>query len=208
MSKLKNNIDSLTTDTENIAKDYLKLLTIRITERLSLFIGILFSVFIISTLLLIVVLIGSIALAGFLNKVLDSFFWGHLIVAGVYLLVIALLVINMVRSETPLLSNLFVKLMVFILDIDDTETASVKGLNVEKKRIREKLDLNKEKMKTDFQLLRYSLLDGLMKELLGLITRKKKPSRRATKSSSKSTSAAPKTDSAPAKPKKRARKKE
>lgn len=201
MSKLKNNIDSLTTDTESIAKDYLKLLTIRITERLSLFIGILFSVFVISTLLLIVVLIGSIALAGFLNKILDSYFWGHLIVAGVYLLVITLLVIKMVRSETPLLSNLFVKLMVFILDIDDTETDSVKGLNVEKKRIKEKIDLNKEKMKSDFQLLRYSLLDGLMKELLGLVTRKKKPSTRASKSRTKSDTQSPA-------PKKRTRKKE
>jgi len=67
MSKLKNNIDNLTADTENIAKDYLNLLVVRITERLSLFIGILFSVFLISTLLLIAVLIGSIAFAGFLN---------------------------------------------------------------------------------------------------------------------------------------------
>ena len=56
MSKLKNNIDSLTSDTENIARDYLHLLTVRITERLALFIGILFSVFIVATLLLIVIL--------------------------------------------------------------------------------------------------------------------------------------------------------
>ncbi len=200
MSKLKNNIDSLTTDTENIAKDYLNLLIVRVTERLSLFIGIFFSVFIISTLLLIVVLIGSIALAGFLNKILDSYFWGHLIVAGVYLLVIALLVIKMVRSETPLLSNLFVKLMIFILDIEDPQTGSVKGLKVERKRIKEKLDLNKDKLKTDFQLLRYSLLDSLMKELLGLFTRKKKTSKTATKTTTGTTTEKPK-------PKKRARKK-
>jgi len=205
MSKLKNNIDSLTTDTENIAKDYLNLLIVRITERLSLFIGILFSVFIISTLLLIVVLIGSIAFAGFLNKILDSYFWGHLIVAGAYLLVIALLVIRMVRSETPLLSNLFVKLMIFILDIEDPQTGSVKGLKVERKRIKEKLDLNKEKMKTDFQLLRYSLLDGLMKELFGLISRKKKTTRGAPKTTTKTSS---KTSSESSKPKRRTRKKE
>jgi hypothetical protein len=202
MSKLKNNIDSLTTDTENIAKEYLNLLVIRITERLSLFIGILFSVFIISTLLLIVVLIGSIALAGFLNNVLSTEVWGHLIVAGVYLLVIALLVIKMVRSETPLLSNLFIKLMIFILDINDPQTGSVKGLKVEEKRIKEKLELNKDKLKTDFQLLRYSLLDGLMKELLGLFTRKKKTSSKtASRASSKTTTETPK-------PKKRTRKKE
>lgn len=201
MSKLKNNIDSLTSDTENIARDYLHLLTVRITERLALFIGILFSVFIVATLLLIVILIGSIALAGFLNKVLDSYFWGHLIVAGLYLLAVAVLVIRMVRSETPLLSNLFVKLMIFILDIEDPQSGSVKGLKVEKKRIKEKLELNKEKMKTDFQLLRYSLLDSLLRELLGLFKRKKKTTGKATKSSAKS-------DTQASAPKKRTRKKE
>ena len=201
MSKLKNNIDSLTSDTENIAKDYLNLLVIRITERLSLFIGILFSVFVICTLLLIVVLIFSISLAGFLNEILHGKFWGDLIVAGSYLLVIVFLVIKMIRSETPLLSNLFVKLMIFILDIEDPQTGSVKGLKVEKKRVKEKLNLNKDKLKTDFQLLRYSLLDTLMKEMLGLFTRKKKPSGRAQKTSSKSDPSIPK-------PKKRTRKKE
>jgi len=200
MSKLKNNIDSLTSDTENIAKDYLNLLVIRITERLSLFIGILFSVFVICTLLLIVVLIFSISLAGFLNEILHGKFWGDLIVAGSYLLVIVFLVIKMIRSETPLLSNLFVKLMIFILDIEDPQTSSVKGLKVEKKRVKEKLDLNKDKLKTDFQLLRYSLLDTLMKEMLGLFTRKKKTSGRAKKTSSKSDPSTPK-------PKKRTRKK-
>jgi len=209
MSKLKNNIDSISSDTENIARDYLKLLTIRITERLALFIGILFSVFVISTLLLIVVLIGSVALAGVLNKILSSQFWGHLIIAGAYLMVIVFLVLRMVRSETPLLSNLFVKLMVFILDIDDTENPSVKGLKVEQKRVREKLDLNREKLKTDFQLLRYSLLDGLMKELLGLFTRKRKSAGSTSKSRSKTASkTSPDAASEKPKPKRRTRKKE
>ena len=216
MSKLKNNIDSLTHDTENIAKDYLRLLIIRITERLSLFIGILFSVFIIATLLLIVVLIASIALAGFLNNLLNSYFWGHLIVAGIYLIAVVILVIRMVRTETPLLSDIFVKLMIFILDIEDPQTASVKGLKVEKKRIKEKLDLNKEKMKSDFQLLKYSLLDGLLKELLGLFSRKRKSARGSSKSSSKTksktssksaeTASTSTTDSS--KPRRRTRKKE
>jgi len=192
MSKLKNNIDKLTSDTENILKDYKKLLMIKITERLSLFIGILFSVFLLSTLLLIVVLILSVALSGFLNKILSSEFWGHLIVAGLYILFISLLIIRVVRTETPLFSNLFVKLMLFFLESDLKQPETLKGLQMEKENTNEKLELSKEKLKSDLQLLKYSLLDGLLKEFLGLFTRKKKSS---------------KTDPEPSKPKKRGRKK-
>ena len=91
--------------------------------------------------------------------------------------------------------------MIFILDVEDPQTGSVKGLKVEKKRIKEKLDLNKDKLKTDFQLLRYSLLDSLMKELLSPFTRKKKTPKTGSGTASKSD---PKTP----RPKKRTRKKE
>ena len=209
MSKLKNNIDSISNDTENIVKDYQKLMIIRITERLSLFIGILFTVFILLTLLLVVDVILSFGLALHLNTLLSSEFWGFMIVAGLYLLVIVFLILRMMRTETPLLSNLFVKLMVFVLDIDVKQSKNVEGLKQEKENINEKLDLNKEKLKSDFQLLKYSLLDGLMKELLGLFTRKKKTAKTSTKTSTKTRSrTASKTNPETPKPKKRARKKE
>jgi len=192
MSKLKNNIDNITSDTENILKDYKKLMMIKITERLSLFIGILFSVFLLSTLLLIVILILSVALSGFLNKIMSSEFWGFLIVAGLYILFIALLIIRVIRSETPLFSNLFVKLMLFFLDSDLKQPSTLKGLQMEKENVDEKIELSKEKIKSDFQLLKYSLLDGLLKEFLGLFTRKKKKN---------------KPDPAPTKPRKKGRKK-
>ena len=178
MSKLKDNIDSISAGTENIAKDYQKLLMIKITERLSLFIGILFSVFIISTLLLIVLLICSVALSGFLNKILSSEFWGYLMVAGLYILFIVALIIRMVRTDTPLFSNLFVKLMVVVLDIDVNQSKNMQGLKQEKENVNEKLDLSKEKIKSDFQLLKYSLLDSLLKEFLGLFTRKNKTTKK------------------------------
>ena len=209
MSKLKNNIDSISNDTENIVKDYQKLMIIRITERLSLFIGILFTVFILLTLLLVVDVILSFGLALHLNTLLSSEFWGFMIVAGLYLLVIVFLILRMMRTETPLLSNLFVKLMVFVLDIDVKQSKNVEGLKQEKENINEKLDLNKEKLKSDFQLLKYSLLDGLMKELLGLFARKKKTTKTSTKTSTKTRSrTASKTNPETPKPKKRARKKE
>jgi hypothetical protein len=193
MSKLKDNIDNISAGTENIAKDYQKLLMIKITERLSLFIGILFSVFIVSTLLLIVLLICSVALSAFLNKILSSEFWGYLMVAALYILIIVFLIIRMVRTETPLLSNLFVKLMVVVLDIEVNQSKNMQGLKQEKENVNEKLDLSKEKIKSDFQLLKYSLLDSLLKDFLGLFARKNKTSKKKP---------------APAKAKKKPRKKD
>lgn len=174
MSKLKNNIDTLGTDTENILKDYLKLLKIIQTEKLALFFGILASVFFLAILLLIVVVIGSVAVSGYLNDVLNSQYWGYTIIAGLYILVIAILVIRMIRSKNPLFSGLFVKLISFVLDLEVNQKGSLKGLAKEKESIHEKLQADKEKIKTDLQLIRYTFLESLFKEILGLFTRNKK----------------------------------
>ena len=174
MSKLKNNIDNISSDTQNIVKDYLRLLMVRQTEKLALFFGVISTVFILSTLLLIVILIASVAFAGYLNEVLDSNYWGFWIVAGAYVLVISILIIAMVRAQKPLFANLFVKFIIFILDVDLKQEESLKGLKLETEHIREKLDADREKIKTDVQLLRYTFLEGLFKEFLGLFARKKK----------------------------------
>lgn len=174
MSKLKNNLNNLGGDTENILRDYLQLLKINQTEKLARFFGILASVFFLATLLLIVVFIGSVALSGYLNEVLNSRFWGYWIIAGIYILFIAILVIRMLRSKNPLFSNLFVKLIGFVLDVKINQKANLLGLALEKKSINEKINADKEKIKTDFQLLRYTFLESLFKEFLGLFARKKK----------------------------------
>jgi len=88
---------------------------------------------------------------------------------------------------------LFVKLMVIVLDIDVNQSKNMQGLKQEKANVNEKLDLSKEKIKSDFQLLKYSLLDSLLKEFLGLFTRKNKTTKKG---------------SAPAKTKKKTRKKD
>ena len=84
MATLKNNIDSISDNTENIARDYWKLFSIKQSEKLALLLGGLVSVFIVITLILILVVFGSFALAGALNKMLVSEFWGFVIVGGVY----------------------------------------------------------------------------------------------------------------------------
>jgi len=174
MSKLKNNLEGISKDTETVIKDYIKLLMIKQTEKLALFFGILASVFIISTLLLIVIIICSLALAGYINKLMESEYWGFWIVAGFYFIIIAFLILKTLKSKTPLLTNLFVKLIVFVLNIDVKQTKTLKGLKLEKEMVNEKLDSGKEKIKTDVQLLRYSFMEGLLKEFLGLFSRNKK----------------------------------
>jgi len=173
MSKLKNNIDNITGDTEKIARDYFRLLLLKLTERLALFFGIIATILLLVTLILIVVLIGSVALSGYLNDVLDSKAAGYWIVAGFYILLISLLLFRMFRSKTPLFSNLVVKLVVFVLDVDVKADSSLHGLKLERESINEQLGEHKEKMKTDFQLLRYTFLEGLLKEFLGLFSKKK-----------------------------------
>ena len=174
MSKLKNNIDNLSSDTENILKDYLKLLKIFQIEKLAVFFGILASVFFLAILLLIVVVIGSVALSGYLNDLLDSEYLGFWIIAGLYIILIVILVTLMLRSKNPLFTSLFVKLFSFVMDVDIRQQGNLKGLAAEKETIREKLQSDKEKLKTDIQLLRYTFLESLFKEFLGLFVGKRK----------------------------------
>ena len=185
MSKLKNNVENLSGDTEKLIKDYLKLLIIRQTEKLALFLGILISIFVLFSLLLIVVLIISFAFAGFLNDVLNSAYWGYWIVGFVYVATIVILIIAMLRSKKPLLTNLFVKLISFVLEVDLKRPGTIKGLKLEKEDVNESIESRKEKIKADFELLRYSFLDGLLKELLGIFTRKKKKATPKKKAPSK-----------------------
>jgi hypothetical protein len=177
MSKLKNSLDSISHDTETIVKDYLRLLMVKQTEKFALFLGILSSVFIISTLLLIVVIISSLALSFYLNSLMETESAGFWIVAGFYLIVIIFLTLKVVRSKTPLLTNLFVKLIVSVLDVDVKQAKTIKGMKLEKERINEKLDADKDKIKADLQLLRYGFMEGFMKEVLGLFKKRKRTSK-------------------------------
>jgi energy-coupling factor transporter transmembrane protein EcfT len=174
MATLKSNIHKISGDTETLARDYLKLFSVKQSEKLALFLGILTSVFVLATLLLILVVFSSFALAGTLNKLLVSDFWGFVIVGGLYLLVIILLIVKIFRTHTPLFANLFVKLIVTVLDIDTDQSKSIKGLKKEGEHIQHKIETDKTKIEADFQLLRYTILDSILKEILGLFTFRKR----------------------------------
>lgn len=179
MASLKNNIQNLSGDTETLVRDYLKLFSVRQSEKLAIFLGILMSIFVIATLILILVIFCSFILAGALNDILASNFWGFVIVGSLYLGAIIYLIIKIFRTSTPLFTNIFVKLIILVMDIDTVQAQNVKELRKEQEYIRGKIDMDKSQIEADYHILRSNIMGTIMKELLGIFTSKKK-----TKSSS------------------------
>ena len=102
-------------------KDEVRLYTLKGVEKSSLFLGLIATIFIISVFCLLVMVFGSIALAHFLNGMLGSGFLGYLIVAGAYMVIMALMLIWMVRRRTPLMTNIFIRSLISIFNIPKDE---------------------------------------------------------------------------------------
>lgn len=174
MATLKSNLQKVSGDTESLAKDYLKLFSVRQSEKIAIFLGVMMSIFVIATLVLILVIIASFFLAGALNKMLASEFWGFVIVASLYLLAIILLIVKIFRTSTPLFTNLFVRFIVLVLELDMDNVNNIKGLKKEKELIKDKIKTDKTIIEADLQILRYNLMGSFFKEIMGLFTSKKK----------------------------------
>lgn len=181
MASLKNNIKNISGDSETLAKDYLKLFTVRQSEKLAIFLGIIMSIFVIATLVLILVIFSSFVLAGTLNKVLHSEFWGFVIIASLYLLAIILLIVKIFRTSTPLFTNLFVKLIVLVMEIDTGYPKNITGLKKEKEHMKEKIETDKSKIEADFHILRYNIMGSVFSEIMAFFISKKKEKKEAAK---------------------------
>jgi putative superfamily III holin-X len=174
MAKLKKNLNNITDDTKVLVEDYLRLFSGKVSEKLALFLGILASIFVLFTLIMVLVIFSSFALAGYLNKVLPGEYWGFGIVSGIYLLTIVFFIVKIFRTKTPLFSNLFVKLIVTVMNIDLDQSGSIKGLKKEHERVQHKIDADKTKIEADFQILKHGLIGNLLKEFLAVFTSKKR----------------------------------
>lgn len=173
MASLKDNINHIAEDTRAVIMDHLKLFSIRQTEKLSRFFGLLSTIFIISCILLIVIIFFSFALAGFLNHLLDSYFWGYLIVSGVYVLLVLSLFLSMKKSKRPLMSNAIARSLSNVFEIESAHPKDLDGLALEKEVVKEKINLHREKINLNVELLRYSFMEHLIKEFFGLFSTKK-----------------------------------
>ena len=117
MESLKDIWDSLTT----LYKDKVRFYSLKGVEKSSLFLGIIATILIISVFCLMVLIFGSIALANFLNKILDSSFLGYLIVSGAYLIIMLLMLLWMIKRKTPLFTNMFVRSLISLFNIPEDE---------------------------------------------------------------------------------------
>lgn len=105
----------------SIFKDEVQLYTLKGVEKASLFLGIIATFFIVTIVVLLGIIFGSIALAKFLNLRFDHDFMGYLIVAGADVLLAILILIMVARRKVPLLTNLFVRAIVPIFKIKEDE---------------------------------------------------------------------------------------
>lgn len=174
MAKLKDQINDISKDTESLVKEYVRLFSIKQSEKLALLLGILSSVFVLATLLLIVVVFSSFALAAYLNKVIPGEFWGFVIVGGVYVLTIILMIIKIFRTKTPIFGNFFARMIATVLDLETDDAKNLKGLKHAGELANQKIDANKIKIKGDLQLLRFTFFEAFFKEFIGLFKSRKK----------------------------------
>jgi len=177
MASLKSGIDKLSGDSKTLVEDYLKLFSIKQSEKLALLLGILFSFIILSVLLLIVILFSSFALAAWLNSILSGAYTGYLLVGGLYVLLTLLLLLRIIRSKTPLMANFFSRLVTGILGVKHDGSNDLNGLRHSCDILKQKIDSGQELIKVDLQLLRYSIFENLLKEILGWFTGRKKESK-------------------------------
>ncbi len=117
-------IDSIKDIKENlqtIFKDEVRLYSLKGIEKTAMLLGVIATFFIVLLFIILGIVFGSLALANFLNAKLEHAFWGHLIVGGADILLAVLLVILVVRRKAPLLTSLFVKILVNIFNIREDE---------------------------------------------------------------------------------------
>ena len=185
MASLKSGIDKLSGDSKTLVEDYLKLFSIKQSEKLALLLGIIFSFFMLSLLLLIVILFSSFALAAWLNTVLSGAYTGFLLMGGLYVLLTILLLLRIILSKTPFMANFFSRLIAGILGVKHDGSNDLKGLRHSSDKLQQKIDSGQELIKTDLQLLRYSIFENILKEILGLFKGRKKESRSSETESAK-----------------------
>jgi len=116
---------------------------------------------------------GSFALAGYLNELLANNYYGYLIVSGIYVLIIAILLLRVTIAKKPLCSNLFSRIISSALDIKTKHPNNLKDLEHESEILIHKIDADMVKIKANFQSLKYELMEAIFSEFFGLFKSKK-----------------------------------
>jgi len=173
MTTLTDNVGDFKHDTESLIADYLKLFSIKQSEKLALLLGVFASIIVLAILLFMVIIFCSLALASILNKVFAGEIVGYWIMGAFFLVLILLLCIRIIAVKKPIFSNVFLKFIVAVFDID-LQHKTLKGVRTEIVHVNEKIDLEKDKLKVDTQTFRYILMESFFREFFGLFKSKKK----------------------------------
>jgi uncharacterized membrane protein (DUF485 family) len=174
MGKLKQNLNDLSDESQDLAKDYLKYISLTASKKLALLIGVLVTTFLLSLIFLLVITLVSFALAGMLNTILDSQFAGFGIVIGIYFLAIGLIIRHIYKTRAPLFSNMFVKILAFIFEIDSDRPITLEDIDAEKKLVKQKIATDKTLLMTNIKLLKYTVLETIISEFLGFFASRSK----------------------------------
>ena len=106
---------------QTIFKDEVRLYSLKGVEKSAMFLGVIATFFIVLIFIILGIVFGSLALANYLNAVLEHAYLGYLIVGGTDILMAVLIVILVQRTKVPLLTSLFVKILVNIFNIREDE---------------------------------------------------------------------------------------
>lgn len=180
MATLKSNLKNISKETESLIKEYINLLAIKQTEKLALLLGLISSIFVLSTLALSIIAFLSFALATYLNSILASVYLGYLIVSGIYTLIFLIILLKVVLSKKPILVNVFTKFVISIFSIHISYSKNYDGLQREIENIEHKIETNKIKIKADAKVIKYLVLESFIKELFGLFKSKSKKGENAS----------------------------
>ena len=173
MESLKNNIDHISDDTKEFIQDHIKLFSIRISAKLARFLGKLSSIFIIGALIMLALAFFTFALAGYLNELMNNEYSGYLIIGGLYILIIFIILIRAGKTNKPLCSNYFARIITSALDVDVKHSNNLDDLDREREILHHKIETDKVKIKANFHSLRYVLMEEIFKSFFGLFKSKK-----------------------------------
>lgn len=174
MEQLKSSYKKIPKETEELIEEYVKLFKIKQSEKLALLLGILSSALVLCFLVIIVTILLAIGVSEFLNKLLGSGYLGYFAAAVIMVVVIVVFSLIIIRSQKPLLTNLFVKFMVSIFNLQISTSKNLKGLKSEVVKIEHEIEISKLKIKADFTSIRYAILDNIMKDFFGFFKSREK----------------------------------
>jgi hypothetical protein len=108
-------------DLQTIFKDEVRLYSLKGIEKTSMLLGVIATFIIVLIVFVLGIVFGSLALAKILNTSLEHEFLGYLIVGGADILLSLILIIWVLRTKVPLLTSLFIKILVNIFNIGSDE---------------------------------------------------------------------------------------